>query len=66
VTDQPRSWHGHLNADGSAKAVFLSKRTARQAVARRRPLYGSKLSVYACRECPGWHIGHAPLRGSPG
>jgi hypothetical protein len=60
-----RPHHGHLNADGTAKAVFPDRRTARKVRNQMNSRVGRRLNIYRCGEADHFHLGNPKDALSP-
>lgn len=53
-----RGANAHVNADGSAKRRYRSRRSAQRAAREYERDFGGRMSTYRCRRGRHWHIGH--------
>jgi hypothetical protein len=48
------------NGCPTGKRAYVNRRAAKQAASRNRRMGNDRLSVYKCKQCFGWHLGHLP------
>jgi hypothetical protein len=59
---RPFSPGAHWRADGAPKATYMSQQEALSMADERHQETGTRLNVYRCDYCSGWHMGNAEGR----
>jgi hypothetical protein len=59
---RPFSPGAHWRADGAPKATYASQQEALSMADERHQETGTRLNVYRCDYCSGWHMGTAEGR----